>query len=78
MEWILEVATTGTGAEEPYDFTRLAWLGDAVAPLRGPCGPMPSLVFGTCRAVLACQCLKLMYTSSTAQGGGGSFKDRKL
>lgn len=30
MEWILEVATTGTGAEEPYDFTRLAWLGDAV------------------------------------------------
>lgn len=43
MEWILEVATTGTGAEEPYDFTRLAWLGDAAARLRGPCGLMPSL-----------------------------------
>lgn len=31
VEWILEVATTSTGAEEPYDYTRLAWLGDAAA-----------------------------------------------
>eukprot|EP00434_Breviolum_minutum_P031374 symbB.v1.2.027744.t1/scaffold2865.1/size70676/2 len=30
VEWILEVATTSTGAEEAYDYTRLAWLGDAV------------------------------------------------
>ena len=29
MEWVLEVVTTATGAEEPYDYTRLAWLGDA-------------------------------------------------
>ncbi|CAK9006643.1 unnamed protein product, partial [Durusdinium trenchii] len=30
VEWVLEVVTTATGAEEPYDYTRLAWLGDAV------------------------------------------------
>eukprot|EP00439_Symbiodinium_sp_Y106_P084542 s392_g25.t4 len=30
IEWTLEVATTCTSAAEPYDATRLAWLGDAV------------------------------------------------
>ncbi|CAE7233654.1 unnamed protein product [Symbiodinium natans] len=28
-DWALEVATTFTSASEPYDSTRLAWLGDA-------------------------------------------------
>lgn len=41
MEWILEVATTSTGAEEAYDYTRLAWLGDAVARKETCCAALP-------------------------------------
>lgn len=30
VDWLLEAATTTAGAEEGYDLSRLAWLGDAV------------------------------------------------